>query len=123
VRADQQELDFPRAWGEMSVSGAGALATRCGGRCGRPHWGYVIRGAVRVAYPDHDEVISAGDAYYVAPGHLDIRLDEAELVDFGPPPPGGPTARHDTRRTNPEEQTCNEPDAPPDSYSSRSSRS
>lgn len=71
----------------MSVSGARTLAQRCRGHCGKPHWGYVIRGVVRVAYPDHEEVISAGDAYYVAPGHLDIRVGDAELVDFGP---GGP---------------------------------
>lgn len=49
----------------------------------------MIRGVLRVAYPDHDEVISAGDAYYVAPGHLDIYLGDAELVDFGPHDPQG----------------------------------
>jgi hypothetical protein len=85
VRADQDDLQAPKAWGDMSVTGARALALRCTGRCGRPHWGYVIRGEVRVAYPDHEEVISAGDAYYVAPGHVGLRLGDAELVDFGPP--------------------------------------
>ena len=54
-----------------------------------PHWGYVIRGALRVEYPDHEELVSAGDAYYVAPGHLDIQLVDAELVDFAP---RGPSA-------------------------------
>lgn len=68
----------------MSVLGARTLAQRCRGQCGRPHWGYVIRGIVRVAYPDHEDVISAGDAYYVAPGHIAVHLDDAELVDFGP---------------------------------------
>lgn len=68
----------------MSVLGARTLAQRCRGQCGRPHWGYVIRGVVRVAYPDHEEVISAGDAYYVAPGHIAVHLGDAELVDFGP---------------------------------------
>ena len=77
----------------MSVSGARALARRCTGRCGRPHWGYVIRGVVRVAYPDHDELISAGDAYYVAPGHVGLHLGDAELVDFGPPAPASGAAR------------------------------
>lgn len=71
----------------MSVLGARTLARRCRGTCGRPHWGYVIRGVVRVAYPDHEEVISAGDAYYVAPGHIAVHLDDAELVDFGPGDP------------------------------------
>jgi hypothetical protein len=84
VRADQQDLLKPRSWGEMGVAGARTLAQRCGGRCGLPHWGYVIRGALRVEYPDHEELITAGDAYYVAPGHLDIRLVDAELVDFCP---------------------------------------
>jgi hypothetical protein len=74
----------------MGVAGARTLAQRCGGRCGRPHWGYMVRGALRVEYPDHDELISAGDAYYVAPGHLALHLVDATLVDFGPTDPGPP---------------------------------
>lgn len=75
----------------MGVAGARTLAQRCSGRCGMPHWGYVIRGALRVEYPDHDELIAAGDAYYVAPGHRALHLsgDDAALVDFGPT--GGPS--------------------------------
>ena len=84
MRADQQDLLNPRTWGAMGVAGARTLAQRCGGRCGMPHWGYVIRGVLRVEYPDHEEIVSAGDAYFVAPGHLDIHLVDAELVDFGP---------------------------------------
>jgi hypothetical protein len=87
MRADQQDLQSLRTWGDMDVSGARNLARRCRGQCGKPHWGYVIRGVVRVAYPDHEEVISAGDAYYVAPGHLEILLGASELVDFGPREP------------------------------------
>jgi hypothetical protein len=89
MRANHRELGTPRTWGELGVTGAGPLLDRCSGRCDRPHWGYVIRGEMRVAYPDHDEVISAGDAYYVAPGHLGRRLVDAELVDFSPD--GGPS--------------------------------
>jgi hypothetical protein len=87
MRADQDELRSPKAWGGMSVAGAHALADRCTGRCGQPHWGYVISGMVRVAYPDHEEIVAAGDAYYVAPGHVGLDLGDAAVVDFGPPPP------------------------------------
>ena len=31
-------------------------------RCQCPHWGYVIRGQVRVLYADHEETLRAGDA-------------------------------------------------------------
>lgn len=36
-------------------------------RCQCPHWGYVTNGRMRISYRDHDEVVSAGDAYYMAP--------------------------------------------------------
>jgi hypothetical protein len=53
-------------------------------RCQCPHWGYVIRGRLRVIYKDHEEVLAAGDAYYLMPGHT-TRFDEpTELVEFSP---------------------------------------
>jgi hypothetical protein len=97
MRASQDELRSPRRWGGLGVSGALTFPDGRDGRCGSPHWGYVIRGALRVSYPDHEEVVTAGDAYYVAPGHLEIILQDAELVDFSPsrttaPEPGPPAA-------------------------------
>jgi hypothetical protein len=89
VRANHQELSTSKQWGDLSVADADHLAQRCSGSCGHPHWGYVIRGSMRVAYPDHDEVISAGDAYYVAPGHVAVQVGGAELVDFSPTGPPG----------------------------------
>ena len=53
-------------------------------RCSCPHWGYVIKGRLRVRYKDHEEVLSAGDAYYMAPGHLPIFDEDTELVEFSP---------------------------------------
>jgi mannose-6-phosphate isomerase-like protein (cupin superfamily) len=41
-----------------------------GGHCRCPHWGYVIEGRMTVRYDDHDEVIEAGEAYYLPPGHV-----------------------------------------------------
>ncbi len=38
-------------------------------RCQCPHWGYVLKGRMTVKYKDHEEIVNAGDAYYLAPGH------------------------------------------------------
>ena len=53
-------------------------------RCQCPHWGYVIRGQLRVRYRDHEETLRAGDVYYLAPGHLPIFDEDTELVEFSP---------------------------------------
>jgi hypothetical protein len=84
MRANQQDLGSAKRWGGLAVVSARTFAARCEGGCDRPHWGYVIHGVLRVAYPDHEEVIFAGDAYYVAPHHLSFEFGDAELVDFSP---------------------------------------
>jgi hypothetical protein len=53
-------------------------------RCQCPHWGYVLKGRLRVRYEDHEEVLSAGDAYYMAPGHLPLYEEDTDLVEFSP---------------------------------------
>ena len=53
-------------------------------RCQCPHWGYVLKGRVRVLYKDREEVLKAGDAYYLAPGHTTVFEEPAELVEFSP---------------------------------------
>ena len=44
-----------------------------GGVCPCPHYGYLFEGRIRVKYPDSDwpdEVIEAGEAYFVPSGHV-----------------------------------------------------
>jgi glyoxylate utilization-related uncharacterized protein len=53
-------------------------------RCQCPHWGYVARGRVRVVFDDREEVLSAGDAYYLPPGHTTVFEEDTELVEFSP---------------------------------------
>ncbi|MDT4919704.1 MAG: hypothetical protein QOI15_606 [Pseudonocardiales bacterium] len=53
-------------------------------RCQCPHWGYVISGEVTVSYKDSTEVLRAGDAYYLRPGHLTVLGDGTEVVEFSP---------------------------------------
>lgn len=52
--------------------------------CQSPHWGYVFKGKLRFIYKDHDEVISAGEAYYAPPGHKIECLEDAETIEFSP---------------------------------------
>lgn len=53
-------------------------------RCQCPHWGYVFKGRLRVIYADHEEVISAGEAYYLPPGHNGIVEEDTEVLEFSP---------------------------------------
>jgi hypothetical protein len=39
---------------------------------------------MRVKYADHEEVITAGEAYYLAPGHLPVMEDDCGMVEFSP---------------------------------------
>src|ERR671926_1550368 len=37
-------------------------------RCQCPHYGYVLKGRMRVRYADREEVVEAGHAYHMEPG-------------------------------------------------------
>ncbi len=50
--------------------------------CSCPHWGYVIRGQVRIVFADHEEVYSAGDVCYIAPGHRPVFGADTEFIAF-----------------------------------------
>ena len=53
-------------------------------RCPCPHWGYVVKGRIRVKYADRDEVYGAGDVYYMEPGHTAVVEEDYESVEFSP---------------------------------------
>ena len=54
-------------------------------RCPCPHWGYVVKGQLRVIYADRQEVLRAGDLYFMAPGHSAVVEEEDyEGVEFSP---------------------------------------
>ncbi len=80
-------------WGEMDVAWEGWQAGRDstsafqalpGGSCQVPHWGYLIKGRMRLKYTDHDEVINAGEVFYMQPGHIPVTEEDSELVWFAP---------------------------------------
>jgi hypothetical protein len=49
-----------------------------------PHWGYVLRGRMTFRFDDHEEVMEAGDTFYVPAGHIPIVAAGTEYVQFGP---------------------------------------
>ena len=52
--------------------------------CQCPHYGYVLKGRMRVNYVDREEEIKAGDAYYLTPGHVPVMEAGTEIVEFSP---------------------------------------
>ena len=54
-------------------------------QCQCPHWGYVVKGRLTIRSGDREEVIEAGDAYYLAPGHVGVSNEPgSEIVQFSP---------------------------------------
>ena len=54
-------------------------------RCQCDHWGYVFKGSFRVTYPDGpEEVIRAGEAYHLRPGHFVQTIEPVELLELSP---------------------------------------
>jgi len=52
--------------------------------CACPHWGYVIKGRMRVSYADGQETIRAGDLFYLPAGHTGVVEEDFECVEFSP---------------------------------------
>jgi hypothetical protein len=52
--------------------------------CPCPHWGYMIKGRVRMHTLDGHRDFAAGEAFYWAPGHAPEALEDSEYVDFSP---------------------------------------
>jgi hypothetical protein len=53
-------------------------------QCPCPHWGYVIAGRLVVHYPDREETIVAGQAYYLPPGHVPEYAEDTEVFEVSP---------------------------------------
>jgi hypothetical protein len=54
-------------------------------RCQCDHWGYLFKGSFRVTYLDGpEEVVRAGDAYHLRPGHFVQTLEPVEMIELSP---------------------------------------
>jgi hypothetical protein len=52
--------------------------------CQCPHWGYMLKGRVKMKTQNGDHVYEAGQAFYWGPGHAPEALEDSEYVDFSP---------------------------------------
>lgn len=55
-----------------------------GDLCQCPHWGYMLKGRLRMHTPDGVKDYEAGQAFYWAPGHAPEAVEDVEYVDFSP---------------------------------------
>jgi hypothetical protein len=93
IEGDGLEFRKQEIGGDMSVAfvhvpkGADlrpALAGLPNDLCQCPHWGYVIKGQIKMHTGDGEQVYQAGEAFYWAPGHAPEALEESDYVDFSP---------------------------------------
>jgi hypothetical protein len=54
------------------------------GKCPEPHWGYVLRGRMRLQTVDQEEVYAAGDLFYWPPYHMPFFDEDTEFLEFSP---------------------------------------
>ncbi|MGF1457153.1 MAG: cupin domain-containing protein [Alphaproteobacteria bacterium] len=56
-----------------------------GDHCQCPHWGYVLKGRIKVDYQDGTtETVTAGELYYWPPGHTVLFEEDTQYVEFSP---------------------------------------
>lgn len=55
-------------------------------RCQGPHWGYLIRGKLRVSYSNGDEeTLTAGDFFHLPAGHTGFAEEATDFVEISDP--------------------------------------
>lgn len=53
--------------------------------CHCPHWGYIEEGAILIKYDDgSEEVLRAGDVFYLPSGHTAIVQEAIKFIEFSP---------------------------------------
>ena len=53
--------------------------------CQCPHWGYMIDGELLMKYDDgSEEILKAGDVFYMQPGHTALVKKDMKIIDFSP---------------------------------------
>jgi hypothetical protein len=54
-------------------------------RCQCDHWGYVFKGSFCVTYANEpEEIVRAGEAYHLRPGHFVQTLEPVEVIEISP---------------------------------------
>ena len=101
--------NLPVTWGDMLINHIEIPAGTDFGpllqglpddKCQCPHWGYVFKGALHMRYADGtEEVLEAGQAYYMPPGHTAWTTDQdTALLILGPEKEEKEVAQHMEKR-------------------------
>jgi len=78
VQWGDMEVGYTTLHSTLDCSEAYKFGGLPGGVCPCPHYGYLFEGRIRARYPDSDwpdEVIEAGEAYFIPSGHVLIYED------------------------------------------------
>ena len=55
-------------------------------RCPGEHWGYVLKGRLRITHADNrEEIMAAGDFYHMPPGHTGVAEEATDFIEVGEP--------------------------------------
>ncbi|WP_086558679.1 hypothetical protein [Streptomyces africanus] len=93
LESDGVEVRTMPIGGDMSVSYISlprgtdmgpALEGLPGDACQVPHWGFLLKGRIRMRTASGEEEYEAGQAYYWGPGHVPVALEDSEFVEFSP---------------------------------------
>jgi len=93
MHANRAEICDGAEWGDLKVEfetfpagldTAPLLRGLPDDACPCPHWGYVFSGSILVRYRDREETYRAGDAFYMAPGHVPVFLEDTDLFELSP---------------------------------------
>jgi hypothetical protein len=64
-------------------------------RCQSPHWGYVLRGSIRMRYANGDEELTeAGEVFYWPAGHTGWTEQGIAFLEFSPAADITPVLEH-----------------------------
>ncbi|MDQ3555460.1 MAG: cupin domain-containing protein [Gemmatimonadota bacterium] len=55
-----------------------------GDLCPCPHWGYVMKGRLRIQGTDGEETLREGDVFYLPPGHTGVAEEDTEFLEISP---------------------------------------
>jgi hypothetical protein len=55
-------------------------------RCPGAHWGYILKGALRITHADgRSELMCGGDLYHMPPGHTGVAEEDTEFIEIADP--------------------------------------
>jgi len=92
----KQVGELTAAWVSLAkgIDLAPGLQGLPGDLCQCPHWGYLLKGRLRMKTADGDRDFVAGEAFYWGPGHAPEALEDCEYVDFSPTTEFEPVISH-----------------------------